>query len=176
MKLHRTLKWTAAGLVCLNLGLGGLARGAEPGAPRKTTVGSDVALSRKSALTGQVVDANGAALANTEVTAVQAGRAVATARTDEQGWFSLAGMKGGVYSIETENAQNLVRAWTPASAPPSATEHALIVDGQSIARGQGAMRRVLTSPWTWGIGITAAVATPLIIAATDDDDDQPSGS
>jgi hypothetical protein len=52
----------------------------------------------------------------------------------------------------------------------------LVVDGAQIARGQGAMRRVLTSPWTWGIGITAAVATPLIIAATDDDEEQQQGS
>lgn len=177
LSAKRLLKWMAAGLACLQLSIG-VARGAESGFPLaagRVATGSDVALSRHSELTGQVVDASGVAVAHTEVTAVQAGRAIASTRTDENGWFALDGMKGGVYSLETENATNLVRAWTPISAPPSASEHALLVDGQQVARGQGAMRRILTSPWTWGIGIGAAVAVPLIIVATDDDD-KPKGS
>ena len=179
MKVSRWRHQLAIAVVCLNVCFGGIAHGAQPMATSDATlaapvaapiVASDVALTNRRSLEGQAVTASGAPIVNTTVHAIQGGRVIATAQTDEQGWFSLAGMKGGVYQLETETGASLVRAWTEASAPPAATPSALVVGGQDVALGQGPIRRFITNPWVWGIGIAGLVAIPVIIAATNEDD------
>jgi hypothetical protein len=182
MKVSR-FKTLVIALACLNACVGGIARGAEPNSMKPVMTASprplaaDVSLSNRRSLDGQVVDASGAPVAGAPVSALQNGRLVASVYTDEQGWFSLTGLKGGVYQLESENGASLVRAWTNESAPPAARDYALVVDSGEVARGQGVVRRLITNPWVWGIGIATAVAVPVIIATSDDDEAEvPNGS
>jgi hypothetical protein len=175
MKVSRWRHQLAIAVVCLNVCFGGIARGAQPvsneaSAMAAPVVATDVALTKGRTLDGQAVTASGAPIADSTVYAIQGGRVLATAQTDEQGWFSFAGMKGGVYQIEMESGASLVRAWTDASAPPAARPSALVVGGQDVALGQGPIRRFITNPWVWGIGIAGLVAIPVIIATTDKDE------
>lgn len=176
MKTNRWCKLLAVATACMHVCVGGVARASQPNltgnvmATSPAATATDVALTNRRSLDGQVVNANGAPVAHSTVWALQGGKSVATAQTDEQGWFSFDSMKGGVYQLETENGAGLVRAWTESSAPPVAQSHALLVADGQVARGQGAMRRLITNPWVWGIGIATAIAVPVIIAASDDDD------
>lgn len=179
MRIGQWCKYLAIAAVCANGTAATLARGNEPipairPAPATSAL-TDVALDSERTLSGQVISSSGAPIGNSAVWAVQRGEVIATAVTDENGWFTLAGMKGGVYQIETANGASSVRVWTSDSAPPAARASALVVSDEQVARGQGIVRRLITNPWVWGVGIATAIAVPVVIAATDDDD-KPSGS
>ncbi|MCA9234375.1 MAG: carboxypeptidase regulatory-like domain-containing protein [Planctomycetales bacterium] len=144
---------------------------------------SDVALAAGGELVGQLVDAQGAPLANAPVSIQSQGREVVQATTDAQGQFRITGLKGGVYEIVAPGHYQAYRFWAPRTAPPAATAGVLMVADGDLARAQygagapcapckpgpfgTAMGWVAQHPLLTAGIVAAAIAIPLAI---DDDD------
>ena len=126
----------------------------------------DIALGPGGMMRGQVVNAQGTPCVNTPVLLVKSGeQAVTPCRTDSDGYFQVAGLSGGVYTVETTAGVMVYRVWAPNTAPPSAVAEALIVEGEAVRGNLGAI-----TPLGWaliGMGVAAAIAIPI---ALDDDD------
>jgi hypothetical protein len=130
----------------------------------------DVALHANGVLAGQVLDAQGAPLARVAISVMSQGKEIAKTQTDANGTFTVAELKGGVYSIVTPIGTSNYRAWSPRTAPPAAAQAALIVPDDAVVRGRfgtGALGW-LANPWVLAAIVAAAIAIPL---ALDDDDD-----
>lgn len=131
----------------------------------------DVALRDGGVLTGQVLDTEGIPVAATPVAVMDRERAVATALTDKDGRFEMAGVKAGVYQVATAKGVTVCRLWAPRTAPPAAQPDALVVNGNTLIRGAdgcgSGVISFLSNPWVLGAIVAAAIAIPL---ALDDDD------
>lgn len=125
----------------------------------KSPIIPDVALQGGGVLQGQLLDKSGKAKADATVVVAQKGEAVVVAMTDKQGRFSVSGMQGGVYQIESEHAQGIYRLWAPKTAPPAAKSAVLMVVDESVVRGQSLGE-------TYGPAIRGAVAGGLITGGT----------
>ncbi len=141
-------------------------------APAKTVVPGDIALRDGGVFVGQIVNAQGAAIADAQVTMVTAGKAIALTKTDKQGRFAVQGLRGGHYDVVAMNGKNTYRVWAPKTAPPTARSGALIVTEEEVmnAQGHGGMLGFVQSyPLLTAAAVTAAIAIPVGIAASDDD-------
>jgi hypothetical protein len=142
---------------------------AAPGAARNY----DVALRQGGVLVGQVVNQQGVAQANADVSIRYANHEVVRTTTDDNGVFAAKGMRGGQYQLMTEDGMSTCRLWAADTAPPSARPAALLVSGRNVARGQGMANGWVTwmkaHPYLTAGTVATAVAVPLAIA--DDDDD-----
>jgi hypothetical protein len=96
----------------------------------------DLALGAGGVLRGQVVNKDGLPDQGALVSLIRDGGTVATAKTDENGAFAVAGLPGGVYAIHSGKASGVVRAWSPQTAPPSASKGVLLVPSDLTVRGQ----------------------------------------
>ena len=157
---------------------------------------ADVALADGGVLTGQVVTAQGAPVAETPVAVTLQGREVVRVATNADGMFSAPGLKGGVYEVSTPGSRGVYRLWAPRTAPPAARQGVMIVSGTEPcwantvaagrvrparasvgppwpAAGQGpfgrAMGWVADHPFITAGVVATAIAVPL--ALEDDDDD-----
>jgi hypothetical protein len=131
---------------------------------------ADVALAEGGVLNGQVLDAQGQPMPQTNVVLQQNERLVASAVTDTQGRFTVGGLNGGLFLIAAGSATVAYRLWAPHTAPPAARSGALVVSGEQVVRGQGrtgGLRYWLTNPWILAGLIGAAIVVP--IALTDSD-------
>jgi hypothetical protein len=97
---------------------------------------ADVALSAEGDLAGVVTSNGKAPVDGALVTLSKQGQVVAKTTTNEQGEFSLVGVKGGVYELKAGPSTKLVRVWNEKSAPPSAADHATMVVNPTV-RAQG---------------------------------------
>jgi hypothetical protein len=133
----------------------------------------DVALREGGVLVGQVVNQQGVAQANTNVSVRYANHEVVRTTTDENGVFAAKGLRGGQYQLTTDNGVSTCRLWAADTAPPSAKPAALVVAGDNVVRGQGAARGwvnwMKTHPYLTAGVVATAVAVPLAIANDDDD-------
>lgn len=136
---------------------------------------SDIALHDNDTIHGQVVDAQGAALAKELVTIYRGEEEIAQTQTDSTGKFSVAGMKGGVYQVAAAGHQGVYRLWAPRTAPPAAQQGLMVVSQGNVVRGQqgnnGPFQHIMSwisehPIWT-AAGVAAAIAIPI---ALDDDD------
>jgi hypothetical protein len=129
---------------------------------------ADVALHDGGTLVGAVYSAEGLPQEGALVSLQTGGQEVAQAVTDQQGRFTAAGLKGGVYQIVTTEGVSTYRAWSAGTAPPAAENAALVVAGQT-ARGQhgGGLASWLSNPWVLAAIVATAIAVP--IALNDDD-------
>src|SRR5262245_27705470 len=143
MKRSTLLRRLAAGLAMAGTFAPQMASAAGPlpkGAPRTRSVAArppmavvaDVALQNGGILAGQVVDGQGIAQAEAQVSLLQQGEVIRTAKTDEQGRFEIGGLKGGLYQIETAQGGGTYRLWAPRTAPPSAARGLLLVSAEQI--------------------------------------------
>ena len=159
----------------------------------------DVALHQGGKLVGQMLNAQGTAIAGATVSVTTAGKEVARVQTDVAGKFQVAGLKGGVHQVATAGQQDVYRLWAPQTAPPAAQQGLMLVSSTDTVRGQscgtavgcgstcgsGAGGRALggggggrggignwiaNHPIVTAGAIGAAIAIPL---ALDDDDDAP---
>ena len=101
------------------------------------------------------------------VVLIQGGKAIAEARPDTQGRFTVSGLRGGSYVIAVAGPQgttsSAIRAWTPAAAPPKATSLVQIAPGRNTIRAQGPVPAVSFSEAALVAGVvTGAVAAPVI--------------
>jgi len=130
---------------------------------------ADLALQPGGVMAGQLVDVEGRALGQREVTLVRGGQRVATTRTDPRGRFAFPGLRGGVYQVAAAGRSSFYRVWSPDAAPPAANRAALLVAGQGPVRGQGGLpvprgwnRLTALGPYLVGFA-GSAVAIPLSI-------------
>ncbi len=158
----------------------------------------DIALHEGGVLVGQMLDAQGGAIAGVPISVLTAGKEVARVQTDQSGKFKVAGLKGGVHQVATVGQQDVYRLWSPKTAPPAAQKGLMLVSSNDLVRGQdcgsgvncgsacgggGLGRGGRGGGGGGGIGnwianhpiitagvIGAAIAIPL---ALDDDDDPP---
>lgn len=177
MKLKR-MNLVATALSCVGMLLSPVAMAAEPlPAPIRTTP-SDVALGDGGVLVGQVVDAQGVALAMETVTLADHQQEIARVRADQDGRFSVPDLKGGVYRIAARGQESMYRLWAPNTAPPAAQQRVMFVVGDQVVRGQYGVtpgpfssmaQWVADHPLITGSAIAAAIAIPIAL----DDDDPP---
>jgi hypothetical protein len=138
-------------------------------AAESTASVQDIALDAAGNLHGEVLGQDGRGAEGVAVHMVQNGQEVATAITDAQGEFEIAGLRGGVYQMVTANGGGVYRVWSYRAAPPAAGPGVMLIESPDVVRGQGPpIMQFLTNPWVLGGIAAAAIAIPL---ALDDDDD-----
>ena len=121
----------------------------------------DVSLGYDGALRGQLLDGNGQAVAGTTIALVQLNRVTAITRTDKAGRYAFENVRSGSYLLQSPSASRMCRVWTTNTAPPNAIPQALLVEGQSVVRGN--VMAFLGNPWVLGLLAAAAIAIPLSI-------------
>ena len=96
----------------------------------------DIELRGDGALVGQSLSNTGMPRLAASITLVQDNEVVSESRTNPDGEFSITGLRGGVYELRTDTSTRMVRLWAPGTAPPSAVDAAILIDGDNIVRGQ----------------------------------------
>jgi hypothetical protein len=140
------------------------------GSPSKTGP-TDVKLTQKDVLVGQVLDVQGKVVAGKPVVVQYQNHLVAAPTTDKNGYFALKGVQPGVYRIASMKGVGDYRVWTEQTAPPNAASGALLVEGKEVIRGQingMALRNVLANPIVIAGIVATAVAVPVAIHSSQD--------
>jgi hypothetical protein len=113
---------------------------------RETTVMTDVALRAGGELVGFRIGADGGGMSETVVVVHQIlhetpkPEPIKTS-TDADGRFSITGLRGGVYYIESENGAACCRLWAPGTAPPKARDLIVLTDDDPVVRGKSRRSR-----------------------------------
>lgn len=154
----RTVSRVALALSCLSMIMPHAALAA--GADKSDIV--DVALRDSGTLVGQVFTAEGAPLGGAKVIIAQNGKPLVRTLTDENGLYAVRGLQGGMYQVAVGKTVGSYRVWTMGTAPPSATQGALLVEGQGTVRGQ--LGSFLTQPWVLAGLIATAIAVPIAVS------------
>lgn len=124
---------------------------------------ADVTLGPNGRLSGQVVDANGLAKANCELTVEQGGEKIAVVSSDKQGRFAAENVRPGVCHVKVNGLVSTVRCWTNNAAPPAAKPEVLVISDPLLERGQRPIGEILTNPLLITLVIAAAVAIPIAV-------------
>lgn len=157
-KRLRTLSRAAFVLSCLGMLV---PQAAFAAGPEKTEI-IDVALRDGGVLVGQIFSAEGAPTSGAEVKIVQNGKELVRTTTDENGLYAVRGLQGGMYHVVVGETVGAYRVWTTGTAPPSAIQGALLVEGQGTVRGQ--LGSFLTQPWVLAAIIATAIAVPIAVS------------
>lgn len=124
----------------------------------------DVGLADGGTLRGVVVDNAGKIQPNTKVRIGNKDIQFAMVETDVNGEFTVQGLSGGVYQIETLQGGGVYRLWAPRTAPPAALKSVMIVQGDQVVRGaNGQLLTWLGNPWVLGAVVATAIAVPLAL-------------
>jgi hypothetical protein len=126
---------------------------------------TDVALAEGGTLRGVVINAEGEALPQAKVSVLHDGKQIATTTTNEQGQFRVAQLRGGIHQVVAGEGTSVYRLWAPETAPPSATQQAMVVADGGVQRGQnpGPIKRIVTNPWVVAGVVAAAIAVPIAL-------------
>lgn len=132
-------------------------------------------------LHGRAVDSQGQARVAVQVQLVERDRVVvASARTDQPGYFTLTHATPGLKFAESEGQQPMVRIWHAQTAPPQSHHGLLLVTDVETVRaqclppptlpagnrpytGQQILYRILQRPWLVAAGTAAAIAIPIAV-------------
>ncbi|MHC4874964.1 MAG: hypothetical protein ACYTGL_00610 [Planctomycetota bacterium] len=142
----------------------------------------DVSLDTRGVLSGYLVDRQGKPETSTAVTIRQGRRQIARAKTNAKGHFEVQGLKGGVYQMSSKQGSQIIRVWKHGTAPKKASRLALLVNDQTVVRGQILDELGLTglggggSLATVGIGAAIITGTTIAVVEATDDDDSPAAS
>lgn len=166
MKSTRWYCQLAVALACVGMVVPQRVMAATPVSTQQPMV-HDIALGEHGSLLGQVVDSQGIPQANADVSVWQNENRVATAKADEKGNFQVTGLRSGVHQVAAGEGVSVYRFWAPNTAPPSASNQAMVVNDQNVVRGNGVVS-FLTNPWVLAGIVAAAIAIP--IALNNDDD------
>lgn len=168
---HKNIQTILVALACAGIVCPPNAFAVEPAFAMK-----DVALRPGGVLVGQVVDQQGTVRPNSTVSIQQGQQEVVRTTTDQNGIFAAQGLRGGQYQIMAEDGQSFYRLWAVNTAPPAASQAAVVVTGQEVVRGQwGAeyggrwLDWVRSHPYITAGIVAAAIAAPLAVAASDSD-------
>ena len=104
----------------------------------------DVVLGPGGVLQGRIVcpedRTDGRSVAGLRVALLRAAETVATTVTDVQGKFAFQNVRGGFYRVLIDTAEEPrwrpCRLWTPAAAPPHASDRLSVLVGRRLVRGQ----------------------------------------
>lgn len=134
----------------------------------------DLSLGANGTLSGQVVNSQGLAQPEAKVQIWQQEKQVAATTADANGNFAVAGLRGGVHQLAAGNGVQVYRFWSDNTAPPAATNRAMVVSDSNIVRGgsRGGVIGFLTNPWVLAAGVATAIAVPIAL----NNDDNGSGS
>lgn len=179
MKFCPALRFCAVAVTCIASTLSPILQAANAASPAH---GSDIALAEGGVLVGRIVDAQGSGVATVAVSIRQGDQEIVRTVSDRNGVFAARELRGGHYSLVTEQGVQQCRLWAPNTAPPGASENVVVLHGEPIVRGQfgpvhghgnrhGWVEWVRNHPYLTGGAIAAAIAIPL---AFSDDDDKPS--
>jgi hypothetical protein len=127
---------------------------------------ADVALQSGGTLTGQVVDSQGQAKPQANVNVYHQDQQVASTKTDENGNFSVRGLRGGVHTVAAGEGVATYRFWAPNTAPPQAQSQAMLVADQNVTRGNignGGFVAFITNPWVLAGLVATAIAVPIAL-------------
>ncbi len=140
------------------------ASGPSPTKGEKQAVVSDVALAPGNLLAGAVVTAENKGCHAAPIIIMQGNRVVAQGIADTQGRFRIQVPSGGRYLVSTNRGGQLIRAWTPGTAPPGANSGVLLTQQNPLQRAQSAAGEMFTStPFLIGALIVAAAAIPIAV-------------
>ena len=103
----------------------------------KTSGTPDVALYDGGAVAGKIVDGQGHAVADAQLSVLHKGHIVARTFTGRDGSWSIRGLRGGLHQVVTNRGHMAVRLWAGDSAPPSARRALVSVTSDAVVRGQG---------------------------------------
>ena len=120
----------------------------------------DISLGRDGSLRGQLVSSQGHGIGRATISLAQQGRVTKVTRTDASGRYVFRNVRSGVYLLQSSSGSKMCRVWNSNVAPPEAIPQALLVEGQSVVRGN--VLAVLGNPWVLGLLAAAAIAVPLV--------------
>ena len=103
---------------------------------------SDVALSTGGLLNGTVLNTAAQPVVGVAVNVLHDDKVVATSTTNEQGEFTVKGLRNGAHVVKVGTTQHAVRLWGTDTAPPTAVENIAIVVDEETVRGQLGMPMV----------------------------------
>ena len=129
----------------------------------------DVSLDTGGALRGSVLTIDGKPQPKTSVVLRRGAEVVAIAETTGDGSFAMSAVKPGVYELASAKSSTVYRVWTARTAPPAAKPAAMLVESNTIVRGQewSPVRRALILS---GVIITSGVVGGVIGYNIKDDD------
>jgi hypothetical protein len=124
----------------------------------------DVQLDETGVLNGQLIDITGQPIANKVIEIRHRNKVVARSTTDVDGEFHLDVGKTGAYLIDVGGMLISCRCWTPAAAPPVATDDLVLLAPEKTIRGQRPFADIITNPLFIGAVIATAVAIPIAVS------------
>ena len=87
----------------------------------------DITLSGSGEFRGQIVDSQGVGCSHQNVLLQHAtSKRVNQAVTNQDGWFTVTGLKGGVFQLVSGGTQQLIRLWPANVAPPQSQDQILV--------------------------------------------------
>jgi hypothetical protein len=138
--------------------------------PAPQVVVRDVSLDEHGQLHGSLMTTDGKPRANSEVVLRKGAEIVGSAKTQADGSFLIRQVRPGLYELSASQCTHFYRVWTARAAPPTAQNAALLVQGNTVVRGQewSPIRRGLI---LGGVIVTSGVIGGVIGYNINDDDD-----
>jgi len=97
---------------------------------------ADVTLHKGGVAAGQVVDSQGHTVANLPVSIRHEGKTIVRVKTRKDGTWVAKGLRGGLHQVAVGRDQQVVRLWSPNTAPPTARKLSTLVVSGKVVRGQ----------------------------------------
>jgi hypothetical protein len=133
----------------------------------------DVTLRDGGVLIGKVINANGVAQTQIPVSLKSDGKELVTTTTNQEGYFAVKGLRGGVHQVVTTEGQGVYRLWAVGTAPAGAKEGALVITGNPVVRGQAPegddegghprLKAFFTNPLVIAGIVATAIAVPIVL-------------
>ncbi len=120
---------------------------------------TDVALSAKGELHGQVVQSSGRPVSNAAVQVLHKGTVIAEVKTDGTGRYAVKGLRSGLHVVKTSQGRHVCRFWTGQTAPAAAKKSLVMSFDTNVVRGQNGAAR-------FGSALGATVVAGTIAGAT----------
>ncbi len=96
----------------------------------------DVKLNSDGLFVAQLVSTTGQPLSGRQLKISDRSNSLTTATTSPQGRVAVPGLNGGVFKVAYGNQSTILRLWTCNAAPPNAVSDLLLVQNQTVTRGQ----------------------------------------
>ena len=104
----------------------------------------DVKLGDKGRLQARLVNEQGKALGKSPVRVLFRGKTIAKTQTDQRGFFTIRGLRGGAHIVECGGLVLGCRLWTAKAAPPNAQPQLLLVRDSRIIRAPDGISTIST--------------------------------